>query len=62
MVGTALVDKGLLASEWAAVVADIVGGKKGGKADAAQGSGTVLDRIDDALKAAEQFARMKIEA
>ena len=48
------------ANDWAGIVADKVGGKKGGKDDNAQGSGTEVSAIDSALKAAESFAKMKL--
>lgn len=57
-----LVAQGLKASEWADVVAAKVGGKKGGKDEAAQGSGDKLDGLDEAIKAAEEFAKLKVSA
>lgn len=57
-----LVAKGLKASDWAGLVAEKVGGKKGGKDEAAQGSGDKIDGLNDALKAAEEFAKLKIAA
>lgn len=57
-----LVAQGLKASEWADVVAAKVGGKKGGKDEAAQGSGDKLDGVDEAVKAAEEFAKLKVSA
>ncbi len=51
-----LVEKGFKASDWAQVVADKVGGKKGGNDTAAQGQGTNVDGLSDALKFAEEFA------
>jgi alanyl-tRNA synthetase len=62
IVGKIFIEKGLKASEWAGVVAEKVGGKKGGKDDAAQGSGDKVDGLSDALKAAEEFAKLKISA
>lgn len=52
-----LVSRGLNASEWAGVVADIVGGKKGGKADSAQGSGSEVAAITQAAQAAAEYAK-----
>ncbi|RUS30311.1 hypothetical protein BC938DRAFT_479564 [Jimgerdemannia flammicorona] len=57
-----LIAKGLKASDWAGVVADKVGGKKGGKDDSAQGTGTEIDNVAEAVRAAEEFAKLKIEA
>ncbi|KAG0162703.1 Alanine--tRNA ligase [Apophysomyces sp. BC1034] len=62
VVGKVFVEKGLKASEWAGVVAEKVGGKKGGKDDAAQGSGDKVDGLDEALQAAVEFAKLKIGA
>lgn len=62
IVGKNFIDKGFKASEWASVVSEKVGGKKGGKDDAAQGSGDKLEGLSDALKAAEEFAKLKITA
>ncbi|KAG1150117.1 hypothetical protein G6F37_000606 [Rhizopus arrhizus] len=62
IVGKVFIEKGLKASEWANVVCEKIGGKKGGKDDAAQGSGDKIDGLPDALKAAEEFAKLKISA
>ncbi|CAG8612833.1 13378_t:CDS:2, partial [Racocetra fulgida] len=59
IVGKSLIDKGLKAVDWAKVVSESVGGKSGGKDDAAQGSGTNVGEIDNALKVAEQFAKLQ---
>ncbi|CEP13586.1 hypothetical protein [Parasitella parasitica] len=61
-VGKIYIEKGLKASEWAGIVSEKVGGKKGGKDDAAQGSGDKITGLPDALKAAEEFAKLKISA
>ena len=55
-----MVKQGLSAVEWASVVADKVGGKKGGKEEAAQGSGTKVEQADAALEAASAFAKLKL--
>ncbi|CAG8798727.1 37010_t:CDS:2, partial [Racocetra persica] len=59
IVGKSLIDKGLKAVDWAKIVSESVGGKSGGKDDAAQGSGTNVGEIDNALKVAEQFAKLQ---
>jgi alanyl-tRNA synthetase len=51
---------GFKAIDWASVVADKVGGKKGGKDVSAQGSGTEVSAVDEALKLADEFAKLKI--
>lgn len=53
----ALVEKGLKAVDWAAVVSEKIGGKKGGNEVAAQGAGSNVDQVDEALKLATDFAR-----
>ncbi|KAJ2887502.1 Alanine--tRNA ligase [Coemansia aciculifera] len=51
-----LVARGLKANEWAAVVSAVVGGKKGGNAESAQGAGTEVEKIDDAVVKASEYA------
>ncbi|ORZ17358.1 mitochondrial and cytoplasmic alanine-tRNA ligase Ala1 [Absidia repens] len=48
------------ASDWADVVSDKIGGKKGGNDDSAQGSGDNIAGLDQAIKAAHAFAKSKI--
>lgn len=55
-----LIAKGFKASDWADVVAEKVGGKKGGKDDSAQGAGTEVDRVDEAVVVATEFAKLKV--
>ncbi|KAI9281860.1 alanyl-tRNA synthetase [Sporodiniella umbellata] len=62
IVGKVFIEKGLKASAWAQVVCENIGGKKGGKDDAAQGSGDKIEGLAEALKAAEAFAQSKIQA
>ena len=52
--------KGLSAGDWVRVASEGVGGKGGGKADAAQGGGTNLAKMKDAMRTAEQFAHQKV--
>ncbi|KAF9973394.1 Alanine--tRNA ligase [Actinomortierella ambigua] len=54
-------NKALKAGEWADEVVKAVGGKKGGKDDAAQGSGDRPEKIDEALKIAREFAQLKLQ-
>ncbi|EXJ78314.1 alanyl-tRNA synthetase [Capronia epimyces CBS 606.96] len=52
---------GLSSSDWSATVSKLVGGKAGGKAPVAIGTGTELSKVDDALKAAtEQLEKFKL--
>lgn len=61
MVGHCLTEQyGLKASDWAEVVADKIGGKKGGKDDSAQGLGDTIAGLDQAIKVAQEFAKSKI--
>jgi alanyl-tRNA synthetase len=52
-----LVQKGLKAVDWAAIVSDKIGGKKGGNEGSAQGAGSNVDQVDEALRLATDFAR-----
>jgi len=60
IVPKAFAKAGFKAIDWATVVADKVGGKKGGKDESAQGSGTEIAAVDEALKLAEEFAKLKV--
>ena len=57
-----MIARGLKASEWAQIVSDKVGGKKGGKDETAQGSGDRLEAVDEALTLAKAFASLKLQA
>lgn len=50
--------KGLKASEWAGEVCSFLGGKCGGKDDAAQGSGVNIEKIDEALQLAISLTKI----
>ncbi|KAJ2878751.1 Alanine--tRNA ligase [Coemansia aciculifera] len=56
-----LVARGLKASDWAAAVSAVVGGKKGGNDESAQGSGSEVSKIDDAIVAAMEFATLHLK-
>ncbi|KAJ2745568.1 Alanine--tRNA ligase [Coemansia sp. BCRC 34301] len=56
-----LVARGLSAAAWAASVSAVVGGKNGGNDEAAQGSGSELEKIDDAIAAATEHASSKLQ-
>ncbi|KAF9458438.1 tRNA synthetases class II (A)-domain-containing protein [Collybia nuda] len=47
--------KGLDARTWATKVTDVIGGKAGGKEDTTQGVGTNIDKVENALIAAEEY-------
>jgi alanyl-tRNA synthetase len=46
---------GLVAGEWAAQVANIVGGKAGGKENMSMGSGTDITKGEEGLNAARMY-------
>ncbi len=52
----ACVEKGLKAGDWIREVTGIMGGKGGGRPDAAQGAGSDPDKAPEALAAAKRFA------
>ncbi|KAJ2918578.1 hypothetical protein MD484_g1897, partial [Candolleomyces efflorescens] len=54
-VAPALKDKGADARDWASKVTDLIAGKAGGKEDSAQGVGTEVEKLDDAVAAAQQY-------
>jgi len=56
----AIVDKGLKADEWVKKVSEIIGGKGGGKALSAQGSGDKVTELGKAMKVAKDFAQLKL--
>jgi len=58
----AMVKRGLSAGEWVRVAAEACGGKGGGKPDAAQGGGTDISKIRDAISAANSLAHQKLGA
>jgi alanyl-tRNA synthetase len=41
-------------------VSQILGGKAGGKEDQAQGVGLAAEKLDEAVKAAIEFAKLKL--
>ncbi len=55
------VEKGFSAMEWATVVSSKVDGKKGGKDESAQGQGTNIEKVDEAVEAAILFAKLKLK-
>ncbi|KAI9500524.1 alanyl-tRNA synthetase [Coemansia spiralis] len=61
VVGKPLVERGLKANEWAEAVSKVVGGKKGGKEDAAQGSGTEVNKVGEAIAVAEEFIKTHLK-
>jgi alanyl-tRNA synthetase len=51
-----LIDKGLKAGDWVRTAAEACGGKGGGKPDSAQGGGTDVTKVRDAMVAARHAA------
>ncbi|KAK3805521.1 MAG: alanyl-tRNA synthetase [Benniella sp.] len=61
VVGQTLLDGGRLkATEWADEVVKVIGGRKGGKDDAAQGAGENVEKVQEALEKAQTFALSKL--
>jgi alanyl-tRNA synthetase len=56
----AATNNGLKANEWAAAVAQVLGGKGGGKPTTAQGSGPNVDKINEAQDKARAYATEKL--
>ncbi len=54
-----LISKGVRANELVKEIAPLLGGKGGGKADSAQGGGTEIDKIPEALQAARTWLEQK---
>ncbi len=52
--------KQLNAGEWVKAPLEILGGKGGGKPTTAQGQGPNVEKVPEALRAAEDFAKLKI--
>ena len=52
--------KGLKATEWAEVVVKVLGGRKGGKDDSAQGAGEHPEKVQEAIDLVKQFANLKL--
>ncbi|KAJ2801952.1 Alanine--tRNA ligase [Coemansia guatemalensis] len=61
VVGKPLVARGLKANEWAEAVSAVVGGKKGGKEESAQGSGSEIARADEAVRVAKDFVKSHLK-
>lgn len=61
MVAQDAVDAGLMkAGDWVKAVAPIVGGGGGGKPTLAQAGGKDAEKLDEALKAAAEYARQRL--
>eukprot|EP00731_Ephydatia_muelleri_P026421 Em0018g521a len=56
----AMVSQGLKADEWVKAVSAVIGGKSGGKDVSAQASGPHIDKLQEAVLVAEEFAKMKL--
>lgn len=55
-----LTKKGLKANEWVQEVSRVINGKGGGKDEAAQGTGSKTDALQEALTLARDFASLKL--
>ncbi|XP_053961476.1 alanine--tRNA ligase, cytoplasmic [Anastrepha ludens] len=54
------VDKGLKANEWVQKLSDAIGGKGGGKPESAQASGSNYENVDEIMRLATEFAKIKL--
>ena len=61
MAGEAAVGKGVNAGEVVRKVSPIMGGGGGGKPNFAQGGGTQIEKLEDAVKAAEELIKKQLE-
>ena len=50
----------MMAGEWVKAPLGVLGGKGGGKATVAQGQGPHLDKVPEALRAAEDYAAARM--
>ena len=55
-----LIAKGLKAGDWVRAASEPLGGKGGGRPESAQGGGTDIARVKDAIEVANNFARQHI--
>lgn len=55
-----LIGSEFTATAWANVVSQQVGGKNGGKPEAAAGAGTEISKVEDAINLASEFALLKL--
>lgn len=56
-----LASKGITAEKWSATVAEVIGGKAGGKEPTRQGSGTQPEKIEEAVATAEKWLVEEME-
>lgn len=55
------IDKGLKANEWIQQISSVIGGRGGGKPEAAQASGSNFEKVDEVLELAKKFASSKLD-
>lgn len=56
-----LASKGITAEKWSTTVAEIIGGKAGGKEPTRQGAGTQPEKIEEAVATAEKWLVEQME-
>ncbi|XP_065828762.1 alanine--tRNA ligase, cytoplasmic-like isoform X2 [Oscarella lobularis] len=56
-----LVSRGLKANEWVESIAQLLGGRVGGRETTAQGSGSNVGAVDEAVEVARKFASSKLD-
>uniref|UniRef100_T1J525 Alanine--tRNA ligase n=1 Tax=Strigamia maritima TaxID=126957 RepID=T1J525_STRMM len=55
-----VVGKGLKANEWVDKISGIIDGKGGGKEESAQATGNKISALNEAMEAAKEFAKLKL--
>ncbi|KAI1730704.1 tRNA synthetases class II (A) domain-containing protein [Ditylenchus destructor] len=53
-------ESGLKATEWINKVCEVIGGRGGGRDQQASATGDALDKVNEAVEAAKQFAQLKL--
>jgi len=54
------IDRGLKAGDWVRETAEVLGGKGGGRPESAQGAGTDVGKVREAVEHARRFAMMRL--
>ncbi|KAK1781264.1 tRNA synthetases class II (A)-domain-containing protein [Copromyces sp. CBS 386.78] len=60
-VGTALSSKGVTAEQWTSAVSAVIGGKTGGREPSRQGAGAEPEKLEEAIKKAEEWLSEKLK-
>lgn len=57
----ALSSKGVTAEQWTSAVSAVIGGKTGGKEPSRQGAGAEPEKLEEAVKKAEEWLSEKLK-